>query len=146
MIINGLGFVSAPLYLFEKFFVGKATEHLLGEGIEPKHPNDDRLGRVLEQLWESGLTSLYVKLALEAALKYGISQESLHLDSSSFSVQGAYENTKKGSEEEEGVIRITHGYSRDHHPDLQQFMVDLMCSGDGDVPLYLRNVGFTLIF
>ncbi|MFM1841425.1 MAG: hypothetical protein RLZZ490_156, partial [Cyanobacteriota bacterium] len=49
MIINGLGFVSTPLYLFEKFFVGKATEHLLGEGIEPKHLNDDRLGRVLDQ-------------------------------------------------------------------------------------------------
>jgi len=31
MILNGLGFVSAPLYMFEKFFV-KATEHLLGEG------------------------------------------------------------------------------------------------------------------
>jgi len=31
MILNGLGFVSA-LYMFEKFFVGKATEHLLGEG------------------------------------------------------------------------------------------------------------------
>jgi transposase len=30
MILNGLGFVSAPLYLFERFFVGKATEHLLG--------------------------------------------------------------------------------------------------------------------
>ena len=27
MILNGLGFLSAPLYLFEKFFVGKATEH-----------------------------------------------------------------------------------------------------------------------
>ena len=25
MIINGLGLVSTPLYLFEKFFVGKAT-------------------------------------------------------------------------------------------------------------------------
>ena len=50
MIINGLGLVSAPLYLFEKFFVGKATEHILGEGIEAKHFNDDRLGRVLEQL------------------------------------------------------------------------------------------------
>ena len=138
MIINGLGFVSAPLYLFEKFFVGKATEHLLGEGIEPKHLNDDRLGRVLDQLWEIGLTSLYVKVALEAASKYGISQESLHLDSSSFSVQGAYESTKIVSEEEEGALRITHGYSRDHRPDLKQFMVDLMCGGDGDVPLYLR--------
>lgn len=27
MIINGLGFVSAPLYLFSEFFTGKATEH-----------------------------------------------------------------------------------------------------------------------
>ena len=44
MILNGLGLVSAPLYLFEKFFVGKATEHLLGEGIEPEHLNDDREG------------------------------------------------------------------------------------------------------
>jgi transposase len=45
MILNGLGFVSAPLYLFEKFFVGKATEHLLGEGIRPEHLNDDRDGK-----------------------------------------------------------------------------------------------------
>src|SRR6478672_983208 len=29
-------------------------------------------------------------------------------------------------------------YSRDHRPDLKQFMVDMMCSGDGDIPLYLR--------
>ena len=29
MIINGLGMFSAPLYLLEKFFEGKATEHLL---------------------------------------------------------------------------------------------------------------------
>src|SRR5215210_4469092 len=29
MILNGLGFVSAPLYLFEQFFYGKATEHLI---------------------------------------------------------------------------------------------------------------------
>ncbi|NEO12290.1 MAG: hypothetical protein F6J98_23785 [Moorea sp. SIO4G2] len=27
---------------------------------------------------------------------------------------------------------------RDHRPDLKQFILDLMCSGDGDIPLYLR--------
>ena len=48
MILNGLGFVSAPLYLFGDFFVGKPTEHLLGPGILPEHLNDDRLGRVLD--------------------------------------------------------------------------------------------------
>ncbi len=36
MILNGLGFLSAPLYLFENFFVGKATEHLIGEGVLPE--------------------------------------------------------------------------------------------------------------
>lgn len=37
MILNGLGLVSAPLYLFSNFFEGKATEHLIGEGIQPEH-------------------------------------------------------------------------------------------------------------
>lgn len=37
MILNGLGFVSAPLYLFSKFFEGKATEHLIGERVKPEH-------------------------------------------------------------------------------------------------------------
>ena len=35
-------------------------------------------------------------------------------------------------------IQITYGYSRDHRPDLKQFILDLICSGDGDVPLFLR--------
>jgi transposase len=50
MIINGLGLVSAPLYLFYKFFEWKAIEHLLGSGIQASHLNDDRLGRVLDKL------------------------------------------------------------------------------------------------
>src|SRR4028119_2480507 len=35
-------------------------------------------------------------------------------------------------------VKITYGYSRDHRPDLKQFILDLICSGDGDVPLFLR--------
>jgi hypothetical protein len=30
MILNELGFLSAPIYLFDTFFVVKATEHLMG--------------------------------------------------------------------------------------------------------------------
>ena len=43
MILNGLGFLSAPIYLFDTFFVGKATEHLIGEGVTPEKLNDDRI-------------------------------------------------------------------------------------------------------
>jgi len=52
MILNGLGFVNAPLYLFSKFFERKAIEHLLGEGIKAKDLNDDKLGRVLDKLYK----------------------------------------------------------------------------------------------
>lgn len=137
MILNGLGFVSAPLYLLEKFFLGKATEHLLGEGIRPEHLNDDRLGRVLDKMYAKGLTEIFVTVALSAARRYGVDRHSLHLDSSSLHVDGDYMSDRDDTEES-GTIHITHGYSRDHRPDLKQFMVDLMCSGDGDIPLYLR--------
>lgn len=61
MILNGLGFVSAPLYLFSKFFAGKATEHLIGEGVKPEHLNDDRMGASHGQTLPDGaLTTVHV--------------------------------------------------------------------------------------
>ena len=137
MIINGLGMISSPLYLFDKFFEGKATEHLLGEGILPKYLNDDCLGRALDKLSAAGVTKIFITLALKAAKKMGVEIKSLHLDSSSFHVDGKYLEDEI-AEAEPGKITITKGYSRDHRPDLKQFIIDLMCSGDGDVPLYLR--------
>ena len=132
MILNGLGFVSAPLYLFSNFFQGKACEHLLGEGIRPEHLNDDKLGRVLDKLFDYGLTSLFVELSLAAARREGVATGRVHLDSSSFRVHGSYERS------DETAITITHGYSRDKRPDLKQFIVDLMVSGDSGTPLFLR--------
>jgi transposase len=135
MILNGLGFVSAPLYLFSKFFEGKAIEHLLGEGIKEKDLNDDKLGRILDKLYKAGLTQLFIKIALAAAKIFAVKMKNLHLDSSSLSVEGEY--LEKGGVEE-GILKITHGYSRDKRPDLKQFMIDLICTGDGDIPLYFR--------
>lgn len=139
MILNGLGFLSAPLYLFEEFFAGKATEHLIGPGIKPEHLNDDRLGRVLDKLFESDLTELFVSVASEASKRFGVpttSTTSVHLDATSFHLHGRYDRTEEDGEPEE--IRLTHGYSRDRRPDLKQFVVDLMSSGDGGIPLFLR--------
>ena len=154
MIINGLGFVAAPLYLFEQFFVGKATEHLIGVGVKPEHLNDDRLGRVLDKCHQFGVTQLFSQVAMKAAKQLGVSLSSTHLNSSSFHVDGEYaepeseavaqaESQPSAESElnqpsEPTAISITYGYSRDHRPDLKQFIVDTICSGDGDVPLYLR--------
>jgi transposase len=136
MILNGLGFVSAPLYLFERFFVGKATEHLIGKGVKPEHLNDDRLARVLDLLYEAGLSQLFMSVALQGAHCYQPNTKRVHLDSSSFHVHGEYE--LEDAEVDQVAINITHGYSRDHRPDLKQFVLEMICSGDGDMPLYVQ--------
>lgn len=137
MILNGLGFLSAPLYLFEEFFIGKPTELLIGPGVEPEHLNDDRLGRVLDRLFEADLTKVFVQVALAAADRFGVGMGSVHLDATSFHLHGK-KYDESDDKEEERAIRITHGYSRDHRPDLKQFVVDLMTSKDGGVPLFFR--------
>ena len=72
IILNGLGFVSQPLYLFPQFFADKATEHLLGKGLEPKHLNDDKIGRVMDKLYEKDLSLIFLKIALVIVNKYQI--------------------------------------------------------------------------
>lgn len=39
---------------------------------------------------------------------------------------------------EESAITITYGYSRDKRPDLKQFIVDLMVTSEGGMPVFLR--------
>jgi transposase len=106
----------------------------LGEGIKAKDLNDNKLGRILDKLYKVGLTQLFIKIALAAVKIFGVKMNSLHLDSSSLSVEGEY--LEKGKKE--GILKITHGYSRDKRPDLKQFMIDLICKFDGDIPLYFR--------
>lgn len=84
--------------------MGIATEHLLGEGIRPEHLNDDRLGRVLDKLYEAGLTEVFVTMALCAARKFGVKMDSLRRDSSSFHVDGDYMNNATAEEAEPGGI------------------------------------------
>jgi len=58
MILNGLGMVSRPLYLFSQFFEDKAVEKLLGDEIKSEYLNDDKIGRFLDEIYQIGLNSL----------------------------------------------------------------------------------------
>ena len=44
MILNALGFVDRPLYLFPEFMVTKPVEILIREGLKAEDFNDDILG------------------------------------------------------------------------------------------------------
>ena len=128
------------LYLFSRFFEGKAIEHLMEKGVKAEYFNDDRLGRVLDQLYRTGLNQIFMSVVLEAVKIYQLETTTVHLDSSSFHVHGDYQRQEYESTEdiEPKTVKITYGSSRDKRPDLKQFLMDLICTKDGDMPLWMR--------
>jgi transposase len=144
ILINGLGFVSRPLYLFSQFFDDKAIKILLGEDVESNYLNDDKIGRVMDNLYKYGLNNLFIEVVLSVIKKFQINTKYSHLDATSFHLHGKYNSEdNKAKKEEEEIIRerpiiITKGYSRDHRPDLKQVVLDLITSSDGDIPLLMR--------
>ena len=147
MILNGMGFVSSPLYMFSEFFKDKPCEYLIGKGVRAEYLNDDKLGRVLDKLFIKGLTEIFLAISLNVKEQFDISSKSSHLDSSSLHVHGEYNNNLPDviiDINPENIIKspqpieITYGYSRDHRPDLKQFIVELISSGDGDIPIFFE--------
>ena len=73
------------------------------------------MGRALDRLFEHDVTCLYHQIGAKAARVLGLQSNACHLDSSSFHTDGEYVHSG-----EEGTVFITHGYSRDHRPDLKK--------------------------
>ncbi|MEL6152471.1 MAG: IS1634 family transposase [Bacteroidota bacterium] len=136
MILNGLGFVSSPLYLYDRFLEKKAISRLFGEAVQAKHFNDDALGRCLDALYDYGVEKLFAALAYRIALGHNLLGKSTHLDTTSLSLYGQY----PGAEDAPAGTPIPkQGYSKDHHPDLKQMILTLATSGPASLPLWMES-------
>jgi transposase len=135
MVLNGLGFVNQQLYLVPQFFQNKPTSRLIAPAIAASQLHDDTLGRALDTLYDYGVTELYSLIAATAATRLGLAPTCMHLDSTSFHVDGRYNSDETPSAH---VIHITRGYSRDHRPDLNQVMLDLMVEHQAGIPVLMK--------
>ena len=114
----------------------------MGEEIKTDYINDDKIGRVMDELYKHGLNDIFIEVVLSVIKKFKIETKYSHLDATSFHLDGEYKSEEKKEKEEdllkERPIIITKGYSRDHRPDLKQCVLDLITTQDGDVPLFVR--------
>src|SRR6266446_3248153 len=134
MILNGLGFANRPLSLTPQVFANKPLDLLFREGVQAEMFNRFKLGRTLDEVHAYGCDLLFSELALAVCVQESIEQRFNHLDTTSFSLSGDYV-----PESDEQAIRITHGYSKDHRPDLKQAVLELMVSQDGGIPLVSKS-------
>jgi transposase len=135
MVLNGLGVINQALYLVPRFFQNKPSYRLISPRVAPEQLNDAALGRALATLYDYGVTALYSLIAATAAKRLDLSPTYMHLDSTSFHVDGRYNSDEPPSEQ---VVHITKGYSRDHRPDLNQVMLELIVEHQAGIPVLMK--------
>jgi transposase len=145
MILNGLGFSDRPMSLTPQFFANKPIALLFRDGVAAEHFNRFKLGRSLDKVFTYGCDTLFSEVALAVCQQEGIALTFNCLDTTSFALTGAYV-----PETDTQAMAITHGYAKDHRPDVKQAVLELMVSQDGGVPFMRQswdgNASDTVVF
>lgn len=136
MILNGLGFNNRALYLSPQYFENKPLEKLFSETVQAHQLNEHALGRTLDEIADYGCTQLFANIAFPLALENGLLCDLNHIDTTSFKVHGDYKSDEDGNEH--AVVEITHGYSKDHRPDLKQVVLSMVANGPAELPLWME--------
>ena len=131
MVLNGLGFINSRLYMSQMFFHDKPISAMLGEEVFVEHLNDDCLGRCLDEISKYGTTKLFSEIAFEIAKEQGLLSRSLHLDTTSLTLYGEYEDASEGDTEPIPCL----GYSKDNRPDLKQVVLSMVQMGPAHLPV-----------
>ena len=135
MVINGLGFANHTLYLMPEFFADKPIERLIGPGITADDLNQNLFGRNLDVIHEFDVTQFYMRLSAHTVRQLELPCLGAHIDTTSFHVDGDYNSDRDANE---GVVKITKGYSRDHRPDLNQVGLQLIVENQAGIPLVMQ--------
>jgi transposase len=133
MVFNLLSFQNRTLYKTEHFLENTACDVVLGPGSCASYYNDDALGRALDAIHEYGPAKFYQSVIVKFMSKAKLGGNSIRLDSTSYSLQGQYENSER--EGSPNRFRIAYGYSKDKRNDLKQAVLHLATTGDDDLPI-----------
>ena len=103
-----------------------------------KFLNDDRVGRALDYLYDADRATLLTEIAVKAIIEFDLDTSRFHNDSSSITFYGNYSDANGDNKRGKKSLKITHGYNKDHRPDLKQLLWILTVTADGAVPIHYR--------
>jgi transposase len=139
LLLKNILLCRQPLYGVGEWAARFAPEALGLADTQLPSLNDDRVGRCLDRLFQSDITSMVLALAAHVITEFRVELDELHNDSTTVTFHGAYadaaEEEKRGQQTR---LAITWGYNKDHRPDLKQLLYILTVAGDGAIPLYFQ--------
>lgn len=127
----------SPLYRLKEFLEDRDVELLLGEDVPANAFSDVNVGRSLDAIFEAGPSKIVTALGVRATETFALDPSVPSYDTTSTSLWGDYRYCEADSPPPGPVI--TWGHSKDHRPDLKQFMTELLCVDRG-VPIFGRTL------
>jgi transposase len=115
----------SPLYRLEEFFEHQDTQLLLGQEVDSTSFNDTTVARAMDAVFDIGAEKVFSEVAFSASCMFPLDKRYVHFDTTSVNVWGDYDRCISDPDS----INITYGYSKDHRPDLKQFLVKMLCVG-----------------
>ncbi len=125
----------SPLYRLKDFMTDRDVELLVGEDLPANAFSDVNVGRSLDAIFKAGPSKIVTALGIRATDIFALDTRFPSYDTTSTSLWGDYRNCEADSPPPGSVI--TWGHSKDHRPDLKQFMTELLCVDRG-VPIFGR--------
>lgn len=126
----------SPLYRLDEFFENQDTELLLGKTVDPSSFSDYNVARAMDKTYAVGSTKIFSALSANAIKAFDVYTRHVSFDTTSVSVHGDYDLYQDG--DDHLPFKITYGHSKDHRPDLKQFLMSLLCV-DRTVPVFGRT-------
>jgi transposase len=107
-----------PLWKVEQFWAEQDLELLFKDAdLTSDQLNDDALGRTLDKLARLDMKELLSTASLALLTAHNLTISTIHLDTTTKSVQGAYENDTFGQ------FKIEYAYGKDRRTDLKKFKI-----------------------
>ena len=128
MMVMNIIAASHPLYQVADW-LGSYLDGVAEPIADAAKYNDDRLGRMLDLLFETDQSSLMTELTSTAIDVHEIQTQRIHNDNTSITFEGAYPNT------DEEAVKLARGHNKDHRTDCKQVVFGLNITEDGHVPL-----------
>jgi len=138
LVVANIAAGHLPVYALGDWAAGYDPA-VLGLGVgDAAALNDDRVGRMLDRLFDADRASLITTTVLRAIREFDLDVTQLHNDSTTVTLTGAYPEADGYPRGGKATAAIRHGHNKDFRPDLKQLLLILTVCADGAVPIAFR--------
>jgi len=133
LLIFNLTLGKEPLYELEEWVASIDSRCVGYDHLVHGRFTDDRFGRALDKLYLVDRASLMTRLIVTVVKKFNINMDRIHNDSTTVKAFGKLPGRTRAG------LKLRHGKSKDHRPDLKQLVFSLSISSDGAVPVHHKS-------